>query len=184
MHARIIADALKFLAFGQLASVAAKFVSLLDPAEHAEHAWALVSSDSLVALDEFSRLANLTDADLLVPRATQALHIDNSAQGNQTTKAFARVLLEFLLLAKCDAAVVTERSGFGRLGLLLAGPPVKARMRGRYVLAMRDSTVRHQRYPESTGSTAGGNNRTIPAIMDFCDYDNDAYGGVYLSRCL
>ena len=103
-----------------------------------------VTTDSDLAFQRLLKgvgmpLANYT---LQIPSDfPSAVHIAKSSK-EVVAKGMAMIVVSLLMLGQCDAGVVTERSGYGRLGLWLRGPLIKDEVQGRFFVAMRDSQVK------------------------------------------
>jgi len=144
-------DSEAFLSMQQLPALARKTVELLG-----RSGYLLATSDSAAALEAFLRqggfpyVANARyrshahlrrpERVLQVDALAGAVHIDR-APADQAVAGFGAVIAQFVLLARCDHAIVTERSGFGRLGVWLRSPPSVASMRNAFFTAMRQSQV-------------------------------------------
>lgn len=168
-------DSQRFLALDQLGSIAQRFTRFSRRGDDMAH----VAGDSSAAIAAFMSYARVSPARLLVPHRNneEMVHIDKVIMnGAQSLRAFARVILDFVLLAKCDSAILTERSGFGRLGVLLAGPPSRSRMAGKFLLATRAMELKEQRFRE-------GGAANISMFIPFCDYHNNAHDGIYQVKC-
>ena len=107
--------------------------------------WVFVTSDADVALRYVRAMVhNRTHARFLLDEtssARAAVHATNAA-AHVVDKAMPMLLAHLLLLAQCDATLVTERSGFGRTGLWLnQGTPFSSREEAlaRSVVMIRNS---------------------------------------------
>ena len=157
-------DGMPFLTMNQIPSIANEFMRLT---HGAKGSFAFVTSDSDAAAEAFYARTQIDEQRRIFYNFSHAIHVD-LVQGSQFEEAFTHVVVNFLVLSLCDLAILTERSGFGRLGILLKGPAVFRDLNARVFYAMRESEI----------------SNTTKSFLGFCDYLNPAYNSIYSSKCV
>ena len=157
------ADSEQFLSPAQLPELA-HVVRRIRAERSAAHSRVFLTSDSPAAVHTLMQLADLPESQLvggMELAVASAVHIDRT-DASRAAHALGHVVASFALFARCGHGIITERSGFGRLGLWRRGRPIRSDMSGRFFAAKRWS---------SAVAKAGPNGPTS-SVIPFCEMEN------------